>query len=171
MPISFKDDLSVEEVRRLLAYDAETGKLFWRETVNSRALKGDEAGHLHARWGYIVITIRSKKYKAHRLAWVIAYGVWPSAELDHDNGEKADNKLKNLREASTSQNRCNSRLMRNNTSGRKGVCWDNQKQQWLATIQINHKPKYLGHFRSFARACVARERAEKLYHGEFARAA
>ncbi len=171
MPISFKDDLSVEEVRRLLTYDAVTGKLFWRESVNSRAQKGSEAGHLHARWGYIIITIRGKKYKANRLAWLITHGAWPSAELDHRNGNNADNRLMNLREATTLQNRCNSRMMRNNTSGRKGVYWDKRSQRWFAKIQINHKDRYVGFFDLFDDACAARADAEQRYHGEFARAA
>ena len=47
---------------------------------------------------------QSKIYPTHRLAWLMAYGVWPSGDIDHINGDRQDNRLCNLRDVSHSRN-------------------------------------------------------------------
>ncbi len=46
-------------------------------------------------------------YKAHRLAWFYVHGVWPKEQIDHINGDKADNCIANLRLADFSKNQAN----------------------------------------------------------------
>jgi len=45
---------------------------------------------------YLVIKIGSKKYRAHRLAWMITYGELPNV-IDHIDGDTTNNRISNLR--------------------------------------------------------------------------
>lgn len=92
-------NLNIERLRELLNYCDNTGKFFWL-TKSSRYTNikvGDEAGTLASN-GCIYIQIDGKKFIAHRLAWFYTYGVWPDSTLDHINGKRTDNRLKNLRD-------------------------------------------------------------------------
>ncbi len=98
----------------------------------------------------------------------MAYGVWPK-ELDHKNGKKNDDRLVNLREATSSQNKANTKRRSDNKSGFKGVCWNAKVKKWRATIKIGNKQKHLGLFRHPYDAWLAYARAAREYYGEFAR--
>ena len=91
---------------------------------------------------------------------------------DHINGNPLDNRrLANLRPASRSQNNCNRRRQRNNSSGYKGVSWHQGRQRWEAIIQANGKRKDLGGFSTPEAAYAAYCLAATKMHGEFARVA
>ena len=66
------------------------------------SLVGDIAGRVNDR-GYRVISVKNKRYRAHRLAWLVYYGCEPSGFIDHINQDKDDNSIKNLRIATKSQ--------------------------------------------------------------------
>ena len=61
--------------------------------------------------GYIEVNLRygGKQYRTmgHRIAWFLYYGYWPEHYLDHINGDKKDNRITNLREATHTQNMAN----------------------------------------------------------------
>lgn len=86
--------------------------------------------------------------------------------IDHSNQNKLDNRKTNLRYATKSENRINSKLRTNNTSGVQGVGFERGK--WRARITINKKYIHLGIFDKFEDAVIARLKAEKEYFGEFA---
>ncbi len=66
---------------------------------------------------------------------------------DHINHDGLDNQKHNLRPATQSQNRMNSRKLSTITSSKyKGVCWHKKAQKWMAHIKVNRKPRYLGLF-------------------------
>jgi len=99
---------------------------------------------------------------AHRLAWALHNGEWPSKQIDHIDGDRANNRISNLREATQSQQIMNSKLRSDNTSGIKGV--QQRKYGWTAYIAVDGKSTYLGHFDTKAKAIAARAEAEeKLY--------
>src|SRR5258708_38151349 len=91
-----------EKLKSELHYDPLTG-LFTR-------LNGKPAGCLHAGKGRIyndlrVAVLRPRfQFRAHRLVWLYMTGEWPAGEIDHINGNGADNRWANLRVVSHRQN-------------------------------------------------------------------
>lgn len=103
----------------------------------------------------------------HRLLLGLEYGDRRCA--DHINMNTLDNRRSNLRIASRSQNSMNTGPRATNTSGHKGVCWDEFGKSWKAVIGVNGKAIYIGRFRVLDAAVAAYGAAAKHYHGEFAR--
>lgn len=148
--------ITAPELREMIHYDPETGLFTWRKgRGNNRRLPGDPAGCLSRR-GYIVICIKYRLYSAHRLAWLYMTGEWPTPGVDHANGNKADNRWLNLREATPNQNQANRRLQKE-----QGIVWKPRNNAWQAHIHINGKQKYLGLFKDRADAISAYEKAFK----------
>lgn len=161
------DNITASYVRQILDYDPETGIFVWRVKRNNRIPAGSVAGRDNGL-GYIRIGINGRNYKAHRLAWLITYGQWPSKHIDHIDGNRANNMISNLREASVSQNSMNRKLSIINTSGYKGVYWHTQVYKWQARIMIHGKAKHLGLFDTAEEAHAAYCLAADRLHGEFA---
>jgi hypothetical protein len=88
-------------------------------------------------------------------------------DVDHINGDKLDNRKKNLRLCTKSQNQANRGKQINNTSGFKGVFELNEK--WLAQIRFNGRSIYLGTYASKIQAAKAYDKAAVRYYGEFAK--
>lgn len=175
-----KDLPSPELLRKLLRYEPETGKLFWRERTADFFNEGKQtAEHNCAIWNgkhagneafttnngdrYKKAKIFRKKYFAHRVIWAMVYGTWPKLEIDHINGIRSDNRLSNLREVTRAENAKNLKRSRNNTSGVIGVSWNNKSKKWYAEIVVNCKIKRLGYFDNIKDATFARKEAEKKY--------
>jgi hypothetical protein len=163
--------ITADEARSLFSYDAETGEIRWRVSLPGyRSGAGDIAGGVYS-CGYRIIGVYRRQYLAHRLAWFIQTGEWPVDEVDHINGRRSDNRWCNLRPATPSQQAINRKSYSNNKSGQKGVTWAKRERKWRAHIAAQGRRLVLGEFRSFEEACAARLDAERLYHGEYARAA
>ena len=176
-----RQDLTPETVRKLLNYDHETGKLFWRKRPRSmfpdlRACKiwntkyaGKEAFTAIKGNGYRKGSIFHQSVLAHRVIWAIAYGEWPLSSIDHANGDPSDNRLCNLRSATMAQNTWNSRIRCTNRSGFKGVCWFRPKQRWRAEITVHGRKVHLGYFQTPESAHAAYCAASKRLHAEYGR--
>lgn len=83
---------------------------------------------------------------------------------DHINQNKLDNREKNLRTVTKSQNGFNTVLSKSNTSGHKGVYWDKFTKKWRAEIKLFYKKISLGRFTNIEDAISARKEGELLYH-------
>ena len=166
--MNFKNDLTANYIRSILNYNSETGELTWKISKGPRAKLGQIAG-CGDKYGYIVIRINDKLYKAHRLAWLWVTGEWPQKGLDHKNGITSDNSWENLREASQLENSRNTIISKDNTSGYKGICWNKASKKWQAQITINKKAKYLGCFNTKEEASLVYKKAALKYFGEFAK--
>jgi hypothetical protein len=106
--------------------------------------------------------------RAHRLAWLLTYGEWPTSKIDHKNGDRADNRLSNLRLADDHQNAWNGRPHSDGKSGFKGVVYLSKRNKpWQARIKFKGKGKSLGYFATAeeAHACYV-DAANRLF-GEF----
>ncbi|MDO9381848.1 MAG: HNH endonuclease [Hyphomicrobiaceae bacterium] len=164
--------LTPERLREVVSYNSETGEFRWLQNSSPYAKRhpysaGDVAGARHSN-GYLAFWVDRKKYLAHRVAFFWVHGRWPSADLDHVNRDRTDNRIVNLREASRVQNNGNSGIPNHNTSGIKGVRWHAARGKWVAQISINNRCKYLGIYADKEDARVAYEKAAREYFGEFA---
>lgn len=91
-----------------------------------------------------------------------------SAEfVDHVDGNGLNNCRRNLRLATNAQNQQNARRPIDNTSGYKGVRFNNGK--WMARISVNGKRLYLGVYDTPELAYKSYCDAATQYHKEFAR--
>lgn len=90
-------------------------------------------------------------------------------DVDHRDSDGLNNSRTNLRLATRSQNKFNSRMSASNTSGYKGVSWHKRQKKWNAYICVNCKLMHLGSFDSPEDAADAYDKAAIQYHGEFAR--
>jgi hypothetical protein len=99
----------------------------------------------------------------HRLIMKAPLGL----EVDHRDGDGLNNRRRNMRIATHSQNMHNTRRNKNNTSGFKGV--DFSFGKWRARIKIKGKKKHLGMFASPEEAHAAYCTASRELHGEFGR--
>jgi len=171
---SIDGSLTVERLREALRYDPMTGLFTWPQRRRTGLLNSHSefpAGHRKTGkdGGYIVIRINFQLYRAHRLAWFYVHGEWPNGEIDHINGDPTDNRIANLRVATSSNQRMNSRRRTDNTSGVKGVCYDRRREKWIAEIMIDGKKHHLGQFPTLLEAKGVRLAAAERLHGSFAR--
>jgi hypothetical protein len=160
-------------MRQLLDYDPETGELRWRERTiewfhgHPHSPKGamaawnfDNAGKLASvstNHGYATISLFSHPLRVHRVAWAIAYGEWPSGQIDHINGVRHDNRLANLRVVTNTENQRNRCRRSDNKSGVQGVRWEAKVNRWVVYIAS----RYMGRYVDFDRAVAARKQAER----------
>jgi len=101
--------------------------------------------------GYVVIRIDRKLYKAHQLAWLYTHGTF-APELDHINRIRNDNRIANLRAASRSMQMHNAGMLKNNTSGVKGVSYHAASKKWHARIWVDGKCRHVGFFATIEEA-------------------
>jgi hypothetical protein len=148
-----------ETVASVLLYNPETGCLTWKErtpeSFNSK--KTGEAIRWNNRYagkpaftatmgsGYKCGAINKIVMQAHVVAWCLHFGDWPKKEIDHINGQRDDNRIKNLREVTKQENARNSKMPSNNTSGVVGVSYCKRDKVWIAHIASkrisSHKEK------------------------------
>lgn len=132
-------------------------------------MPGDAAGTM--KDGYIKIIADQRQYRAHRLAWLFMTGAFPEKgmDIDHIDGDRANNRWSNLRLASRSQNNMNTRHVRSHTSDHRGVSWRKGRGKWHARIHVNKKVVILGDFDRIEDAVAARQQAERKYYADFIR--
>lgn len=154
-------------LNEIFDYDAETGQLRWRarRDVNNQALwnaryAGALAGHA-SKAGYLIVRLSGQNYKAHRIAWKIAYGEDPEF-IDHLDGNRANNKLDNLRDVTQAQNNRNASIRKNSLAPYPGVEWHKRSRKFRAFIGRNGRYVSLGSFDTETEAVAARKAAEAL---------
>lgn len=143
--------LTVERLREVLSYDAETGHF--------------SIGERPRRDGYVVVRIDGARYLAHRLAWLYVTGEWPSGLIDHIDRDRANNRITNLRDVSQSVNQQNIvSAKRNSRSGLLGAALCKQTGRWAARIRIHGVKVHLGRFDTAELAHAAYIAAKRQFH-------
>lgn len=112
--------------------------------------------------GYVRGSTGGRREFLHRL--IVA--AMPGQLVDHINGDKLDNRRCNLRIATHAENMRNRRVSR---SGVKGAKWKPRDRKWEASIKVNRRDIFLGHYQSKTEAMRAYDAAARFYHGPFAR--
>jgi len=148
-------------------YCPETGHLFWKVRPLNHFKAPRYMKSANSRWagmrafttvddkGYASGRVRDKLYRAHRII-AVAFMRRPDGWVDHINGIRTDNRIKNLRIVDAVQNAQNQRKAKNNTSGVTGISYVPKLKRWNANIGGSN----LGNFRCIARAIAARRSEE-----------
>ncbi len=166
----------VETLRKLLEYDPATGVLTWKPRPVEMFPNAAKAKRWNTRYAnkpagnqrpppknYILVSVLAQNLMAHRIVWALHYGIPPAEQIDHINGNPADNRISNLRVVSNVENCRNQRAPRNNTSGHVGVHFRKKDARWYAYISARGRIS-LGDFQTFEEAVAARKAAE-IEHG------
>lgn len=152
----------------------EDGRLFWKQRPSSHFMQSAKrsAEHICANWnaryagteaiahvapyGHKTGRINDRLFYAHRIVWAMHTGMWPENEIDHINGDPADNRIENLRDVSHKQNLRNQGMPSNNTSGVVGVRFYRPRSKWTASIGVDGKFIHLGYYDTKDKAIAAR---------------
>lgn len=87
--------------------------------------------------------------------------------VDHIGGNKSDNREINIRNCTIGENDLNKDLLKNNTSGVTGVCFDKMRNKWIAKLEHHGETKLNKRFNTFEEAVMARRQAEEQFFGNF----
>lgn len=145
-------------------FDYENGQLLFKQKSKRRNI-GDALGKITAK-GYLTSSVNGNVYCIHRLVFLWHHGFMPE-QVDHINGIRNDNRIENLREATSSENAQNRIAL--SCSGVKGVYWHKQIKRWVPSICINRKNIHLGSFENIEDAKLIAINARKEAHGKFAK--
>ena len=145
-------------------FDYKDGELYWKK-ARSKITVGQKTGSLNVN-GYLTTKINGKCYRTHRLIFMWHNGYFP-IQVDYFNNNKTDNRIENLRLATNGQNRQNTSIQKNNTSGFKGVY--KQKNKWRVRLMIEGKSKSFGLYNDIDYAKFVADAMRYKYHKEFAR--
>lgn len=155
--------LTQARLKELLKYDPETGE-FTRIKRTGRSKPVGEVIKTPHNAGYVTAAIDGSEYLQHRLVWLYVHGCFPPDDIDHRDGDRANNRLANLRLADRSQNLQNKAMQSNNTSGHIGVSWRSNRSRWVAQIRALGVNRYLGSYKTPEEARAAYLRAKETAH-------
>ena len=162
----YRNNIDPKDIKEIFNYT--NNELYWKTQPGSVKVY-KPAGYINNHnGGYRVIRINNVEYLAHRLIWCYHYGTWPTLTIDHKDNNRSNNNIDNLREATFSEQRHNSKLRNDNTSGVKGISWHKSDKKWRANITINKKQIYIGSFSTIEEAEVKITAAREILHKKFA---
>ena len=160
-----------EELNRLLSYEPETGRVFWKARDRTMFSSDNACNAWNAKWagkeaftatdgkGYRCGMIFNVLYRAHRIIWAMVYGD-TDLPVDHGDGCRTNNRLLNLEAKTHAENMRNQKLRTDASVHGLGVRVSANGQKWYAHIKDGEGQKYLGSFDSREQAVAARKEAE-----------
>ena len=158
-----------KEILDRLQYSPELGGscLSWKKSKFPQKV-GAMAGSIKSD-KYWRIVVGGKTLLAHRIVWFLHHNCFPTADLDHIDNNRLNNKIENLREATRSQNNMNTPQSKRNTSGVKNVSFHKRQKKWEVRVQVNRKMINFGYYDDLELAELIAIEAREKHHGNYAR--
>ena len=176
-PLQSFNHLDQSYLKDCFEYNESTGVFIWKKrplshfkntkgmNIFNAIYSGTIAGTIDNH-GYARVQLNGKKIRLHQIAWIFVYGLEPLSELDHINNDRLENRITNIRLASSSENQQNQiKAKSNNTYSKKlGVHWHSRDKKFSSKITINGETHYLGYFKTEEDASSAYLKAKHQFH-------
>ena len=147
-----------ERLKELFLYkDGE----FIRKKNGKKVVCSKTKGHRYFR-----LYVDGKVKFLHRMIYVYHFGNEPKI-IDHIDGDRFNNKIENLREATQEQNCLNRKHMSHSSSPYKNVIFNKIANKWNVVLTVNKKRKYFGSYDDIELADLVATEARDKYHGNF----
>lgn len=164
----WRKPVTQEEVKEF--FDYKDGHLYWKKIKKYNHKKvGDLAGRVNAN-GRRDLGLNSRVFYAARIIFLWHHG-WLPDYIDHINRNTLDDRIENLRAATSSQNQANRPKLVNKTSIYKGVSFTTIRSKygyWTCLIYLNGKSIFIGRFKDEKLAALAYNKEAVKIFGEFA---
>ncbi len=155
----------LNEIDSRFKYNSITGDIRYKKRVSRNTDIGFLAGTIKTNTGYGKIFVGGRVLQSHRVAWYLYYGKMPKQYIDHVNGDKLDNRIKNLREVTKRENSQNiKKPYPKNKCGYLGVCRTNKSLSYSAAIRIKGKTTHIGVFKTAIEAHEAYLKVKRKHH-------
>ena len=154
------------ELQKILRYAPAEGAFYWLvDHKHPKARIGMVAGRIN-QLGRAQIGYRGSQLFVHRLVWLFETGAWPTALIDHIDGDPLNNRFANLREVDYYGNSQNQQAARpkNKSSQLLGVSWHRRHNKWIASIKVNGSKMHLGYYTDANEAHSAYINAKRIHH-------
>jgi hypothetical protein len=86
-PLTMKQ-VDLNRIDQLFIYNPNSGEVLHRYTGRPLMTR-DTSGGLLAR-------VYGRTYSAHKIAWFLSHGEWPTFNLRHVDGNRSNNRIENL---------------------------------------------------------------------------
>jgi len=153
--------ITQSRIKELFTYCQETGEFKRNKKVCGS--NGFKVAEKNDYYGYKTVKVDGKSYRLHRLAWCYIYGNFPNCEIDHINQDRSDNRIKNLRLATRSENMRNKKTHKNNKLGNIGIHL-HKNGKYIVQISGDDNKRYRGQYDSLEEAIIVRKRYEKKFN-------
>ncbi len=146
--------LTRKRLKALLHYDPKTGKWARLADKHYNARKGSEPGFVNKLLNRRIIGVDGKQYYSYRLAWFYMTGKWPSYEIDHKDGNSANDTWSNLRDVNHHTNVGSGKWPVSKLAA--GVCdHKHGRLRYQACIKVHNRKVSLGYFATVEEAHAA----------------
>lgn len=163
--------LSFEVASEMFRIDAAIKGVVWKsDPYKKGGSAGKRPGYV-MKAGYRLVRVFHTNIYEHHIVWLLTTGHWPTQSIDHINRVKDDNRVENLRLATQSQQRGNSKRDRKvNPDLPRGVIRNGSR--FVARIGVKcvdgkHCTRYIGSYKSVEDAAAAYNREATKRWGEY----
>lgn len=139
------------------------------ERVNSKRWWLKKSGSGRSNYAYNVQVKNGKQIRTSMHRFILEIPFVRGFVIDHKNGNGLDNRKKNLRICTLSENAMNSRTPKNNSTGHKGVSFNKNTNKYQVHISFKNKQIFIGQFSNKIYASIAYNTAARIFHGKFAK--
>jgi hypothetical protein len=131
--------ITAEELRAHFNYSPDTG-IFTRKVARGKRWPAGAPSGWKMTLGYTALCVGGTVIYAHRAAWLYVHGEHPRHAIDHINGDRADNRIANLRDVPQAINGQNLRAAHvDNATGLLGVCLEKSSGRYVAQVRVAGK--------------------------------